>query len=136
MSRKGCKEYRTGERGFFLIGRGYNMKFKKSCKTCAFNYNGICTNHLYINEIGYANKINDIFSPRHCWLISIPTTVSLINRLTRLERKLISKASYISSNDLIFRIENGYWPPKYKLFYSLNNYLLKRRGMKRIKIIS
>lgn len=112
------------------------MKIKKCCKTCMHFYKGICANALCDTEVGYANKISDPNSLRHCWLIGIPTIISLVSRLTRLERRLITKAPYLSANDLIYRVENGYWPPKYKLFFTLNNHLLKLRGKERIKVIS
>lgn len=112
------------------------MKVNKCCKTCTYSYNDFCTNNFSVSEVGFMDKITDPHSFRYCWSISIPTVISLINRLTRFERKLITKASHLSANELIVRIENGYWAPKNKLFHSLNNYLLRRKGMDKIKIIS
>lgn len=112
------------------------MKVKKCCKTCTFYYKGICANNKYMSEIGFNNRTTDTAFIHYCWSISMSTLVSLINSLTRLERRLIIKASHLSANDLMYRVENGYWLPREMLFYSINNYLLKRNGFNKIKIFS
>ncbi|MDF2962535.1 MAG: hypothetical protein K0S39_4270 [Paenibacillus sp.] len=81
----------------------------KSCETCEFLIEGICTNRNGKHGRGW--RPGDTDRENVCWSISLDYFSEIISELPDYEQQFVRFNDHITVNDLLHRIEAGYWKP-------------------------
>jgi hypothetical protein len=80
------------------------------CETCEYLLNGICTNVKGIHGRGWRPGETD--RDRGCWSISLAHFTEIVSQLPDYEQKLIRNHESISVEDLLHRVDLGFWSAK------------------------
>jgi hypothetical protein len=85
-------------------------KVELDCSTCEFLVEGICTNHKGIHGRGWRPEMT--VRDKTCWSMSIDYFMNIVTQLPEYEQQLIRHNENITVEDLIHRLQAGYWKPQ------------------------